>query len=137
MKYLSDYMNEAQTELFNNTGAFFAFGNTQFDEQKKNGVKYAHLGAGLICPVKNIEQIITGLKTIIENAIRQDVSEDGAEKIIEREYFNYESQISMSTEEAKSALTDYKKLFPELFTDEIIKNTFRNCFSLAVKNDWF
>ena len=63
MKCLSNYMNEAQTELFNNTGAFFAFSDTQFDEKKKNGVKYAHLGAGLICPIENIEQIKTGLKT--------------------------------------------------------------------------
>ena len=32
MKYLNDYQENAQTRLFNKTGAFFAFSTKQFDE---------------------------------------------------------------------------------------------------------
>ena len=34
-------------------GAFWAFSNSQFDEQKREGVKYISLGAGLVCPIDN------------------------------------------------------------------------------------
>ncbi|MGR5097050.1 DUF7659 family protein, partial [Vibrio maritimus] len=46
MKYLSDYTQEKQTALFNETGAFFAFSNQQFDEAKKDGVKYCRITMG-------------------------------------------------------------------------------------------
>ncbi|WP_456303359.1 DUF7659 family protein, partial [Vibrio lentus] len=48
----------------NEAGAFFAFSNKQFDEAKKEGVKYASLGMGLICPVDNAKQLMTRLDSI-------------------------------------------------------------------------
>lgn len=42
-------------------GAFWAFGNAQFDEQKKEGVKYCQLYAGLICPVDNYKALAADL----------------------------------------------------------------------------
>ena len=69
MKYLSDYMNEKQTALFNRTNSFFAFGDKQFQEQRKEGVKYASLGNGLICPVEYADELQSGLKTIYFDAI--------------------------------------------------------------------
>jgi hypothetical protein len=50
MKYLSNYVEAAQTKLFNETGTFFAFSNKQYDDQAKAGIEYASLGAGIICP---------------------------------------------------------------------------------------
>lgn len=48
-------------------GAFWCFGESQFNEQKKEGVKYISLGAGLVCPRDNFEQLKTELdKTIAE-----------------------------------------------------------------------
>jgi hypothetical protein len=40
MKYLTDYTQEAQTKLFEEKGVFFAFSNKQFEEQRKEGIKY-------------------------------------------------------------------------------------------------
>jgi len=137
MKYLSEYTEDAQTKLFKQTRSFFAFSNRQFNESKKEGVKYVSLGAGLICPVDTVDILITGLDDIQKNAITQDVEENGADKIIEREYFNYESQITMDTSDAEGALSDHIKQYPELFTKERINKVFNNCFELAVTNDWF
>lgn len=38
MKYLSDYIQQPQTALFDELGAFFAFSNKQFDEVKKKAL---------------------------------------------------------------------------------------------------
>lgn len=38
-------------------GAFWAFSNKQFDEQKKEGIKYVSMGQGLICPKENAHKI--------------------------------------------------------------------------------
>jgi hypothetical protein len=40
MKYLSDYVQDEQTKLFNRLGIFFAFDNKRFNEEKKDGVEY-------------------------------------------------------------------------------------------------
>ena len=49
-------------------GAFFAFGNAQFDEQRKEGVKYASLGAGLICPVDTYRELCKELGLKLKKA---------------------------------------------------------------------
>jgi hypothetical protein len=137
MKYLSHYTEQAQTALFEQTGSFFAFGQKQFDEAKKPGIKYVSLGAGLICPKENIDTLLDGLENINKLGIAADLKENGAVKIIEREYFNHECQISMNTQDAEKKLKDYVKFYPELFTPELMKETFKACFNKAVENDWF
>lgn len=137
MKYLSDYMRQAQTETFNKYGAFFAFSKKQFDESKKENMKYVSMGSGLICPKENTKKLVSELDKIYLDAIKLDVKENGAEKIIEREYFNYECQLTMDVSSALSSISGHKKEFPKLFTEELINATFKKCFGLAVENDWF
>lgn len=48
-----DRVGEAMAKL----GAFFAFGNAQFDEKKVEGVKYASLGMGIICPLDKVDEL--------------------------------------------------------------------------------
>jgi hypothetical protein len=136
MKYLSDYMQEAQTALFAKTGTFFAFNAQQIREGKKEGIEYICLDGGAMCPKQNVDELLQGLETIYNESIKKDVQENGAEAIIQRQYFNYESQIS-STREAYNSLLSYQSAFPELFTNEAIKKGFSNAYELAVKNDWF
>ena len=137
MKYLSDYMNEKQTAAFEKAGAFFAFGNEQFAEKRKEGVDYVNMGAGLICPKENANKLHEELKTIYIEAIKEDVAENGAKAIIEREYFNHETQITGDNSGVIDLMEDYKKQFPEQFTDEIILSTCKDCFRQAVINGWF
>ena len=107
MKYLSHYIEAAQTKLFNETGTFFAFSNKQYEEGKKEGVSYVSLGAGMICPEENVNKLADGLKTITAQGIAQDLAENGKEAIIERELHNYEAFYVGSIRDTLDALEDY------------------------------
>ena len=138
MKSLTDYTSEKQTELFNRLGAFFAFSTKQFEEAHDPKVKkYVNCGAGLICPKHHVEELLTELEAIHSAGIKQDIEENGPAAILEREYFNYETQLTCNTEPVKDALSDYFEQYPELFTPELIELTFKRCFKLAQKNNWF
>ena len=73
MKYLSNYMEDRQTALFDRLGVFFAFSKGQFDEGKKEGVKYCSLGSGMICPKDNAKELIDELDRIVKECIQQDL----------------------------------------------------------------
>lgn len=137
MKTLSDYQEEKQTELFNKTGSFFAFCEKQFNEKKQPGVDYVHLFGGLICPMENAKQLADGLNAIYKDAKREDFAENGAVKIIEREFFNHETQISMDFKNIVILMKGYEDLFPGQFTEEIVLKVCNDCFRKAVENDWF
>jgi len=137
MKYLSDYMTSEQTKIFNKTGAFFAFNQDQFDEKVKKNTKYVNLGRGMICPKNNVNELIDNLDMIHKNAIIQDIKENGSKKIIERAYFNYETQITMDYTDAMDSLKPYIKHDAKSFNKELIENVFSNCFQLAIEKDWF
>lgn len=123
MKFLQDYMNAKQTELFDKTGSFFAFGMQQFNEAKKEGVKYVSLGAGLICPKENVNELLSGLKKISKQAIKKDLKENGKEGIIRRELNNYECFYTGSIDEAVEALKKYG------FTPEEIRKEYHHHLS--------
>lgn len=115
MKYLSDYMRDAQTELLNKLGAFFAFGDEQFKEKRVEGVEYQQMASGLIVPKENALAVWEGFETILNNAIAQDIAENGKEAIIRRELFNHECFLDGEIARAIDALEMYK--FPK---EEII-----------------
>ena len=91
VKYLSDYINDKNSKLFEETGTFFAFSNEQFKEQMKKGKKYVNMGGGMITEKGNEEKLIKGLNKNYKEGIKQDLKENGKEKIILRELQNYEA----------------------------------------------
>jgi len=91
MKYLQSYVEDAQTKLFEETGAFFAFSTKQFEEQKRDGVEYVSLSGGMIVPKTNAQKLVDDMAIIMKNGIKKDTKENGKEKIILRELYNYES----------------------------------------------
>lgn len=107
MKYLSNYIEAAQTELFNRLGVFFAFGNKQFDEQKKEGVKYVSLGAGLICPVEHAKTFWAEHKKIVDAGIALDLAENGKTGVIDRELDNHECLYTGDITDCVMALKNY------------------------------
>jgi len=90
MKYLSDYMEEKQTKLFNETGTFFAFSDKQFKEQYIEEIKYVSLGSGMITPKKYANKVIETLYKIHKEAILEDLEDNGIQGVIQRELENYE-----------------------------------------------
>ena len=107
MKYLSDYMNNKQSALFKETGSFFAFGTQQFEEQRKPGVTYVQMGAGLLCPEGKQRELSEGLDKIYHEAIQQDLKENGKDAVIRRELHNYECFYSGDTTDAEKVLLNY------------------------------
>lgn len=136
-KSLTQITEEKISNLFEENGAFFAFGKKQFDEKKQPGITYVTLASGLICPNENAINVINLFDEIHTNGVRTQVEEFGAERIIEYDYFNFETQITGDIQQVKDGLSEHIKLFPKLFTDELITNICNKCFNKAVENDWF
>ncbi len=107
MKYLSHYTEQAQTELFDKLGTFFAFSNKQFDEGKKEGVVYVSLGCGMITPKGTAKELMEGLEKINGAGIELDIKENGIPAIIERELFNHECFYTSDISDCVDKLTDY------------------------------
>lgn len=131
MKYLSHYTQAAQTELLEKVGAFFAFGQKQFDEQKVEGVKYYSLRAGLFVPQGKENELTEGLAEISKKGREADLAENGIKGIIHRELGNYECQISCDMTPAVEALEPYG------ITENQVKAEWKEFWDICVENDFF
>jgi hypothetical protein len=131
MKSLTDYTSAKQSQLWDDNGAFFAFGQQQLDEKKQEGVAYVSLGMGLIVPKENASKVIEGLDTIHTEGIKQDIAENGIKPIIHRELGNYETQISGDISDTVAALEDYG------ITREQVSAEYPAYFKHCVDNDYF
>ena len=131
MKSLNDYTQDKQTKLLNDNGAFFAFGQKQFDEKTVKGTKYVSIGAGLICPKSNADNLVQGLSNINDEGIAQDIQENGIPAIIHRELANYESQITNDIDDTVQALEEYG------ITREQVQAEYGAYFQHCIDNDYF
>ena len=107
MKNLTDYVNEAFSQALEKNGAFWAFGNKQFEEKRAQGVKYADMGAGLICPVENCRTLREEMKDITRRGVDMDMSEHSKDEIILRELINQEAFYTCDIEDTVEALSPY------------------------------
>ena len=131
MKYLNDYTQDAISKVMDDNGGFFAFSDSQFDEKKKEGVKYVSLYGWLIAPKENAKTIYEEIKRATLRGIKQDVEENGIKAIIWRELANFESQISRTCEDTINALSDYPTT-----EGEIVKE-FKLYMTHCIDNDLF
>jgi hypothetical protein len=107
MRYLSDYTEQPISDLLTKYNGFFAFSIKQLEEAKKEGIKYVNRGAGLFHEAGKSEEFDAELVKINADAIKQDLADNGREKIIERELGNYEAYYTGETEDTEEALKDY------------------------------
>jgi hypothetical protein len=107
MNYLSHYTEQATTDALNSNGAFFAFGNAQFDAAMTKGVNYTPMGNGLYCPNENRMRLNDALDNAITQGVAADVAENGIEAIINRELGNHEAQITGDIGDTVGALHGY------------------------------
>jgi len=107
MKNLSDYTDEAISEIMNRHGAFFAFSDRQFVEAKKPGVVYVSCGQGLICPKAAAVDLTKEIIAAGEAGVAADLAENGIDAIIRRELINYESYYTGDISDTVSALARY------------------------------
>jgi hypothetical protein len=107
MKYLNDYTEDPITEILHEYGAFFAFNEKQFNEQKKENTKYISMGMGLLCPKGKHLQLIDDINAIGKKGIKEDIQENGIENIIYRELCNHEAFYTGSLGDTFEALQGY------------------------------
>lgn len=131
MKSLSEYTEKAQSDIFEENGAFFAFGDSQFNEKKVEGVKYVSLGMGLIAPKDNAKKVMEEINDTHERGVKLRLEEYGLHKIAQYELANYESQISMDYSTAHDVLKDYG------ITDEQMKAEWKIYWAYCIENDLF
>lgn len=128
MKHLTDYTEKEQTRLFDKYNVFFAFSSKQFNEQTKDkdeGLKYVSRGAGMYQGYKDAKELKEFDKEwnkMLENAIKQDLKENGKEKIIERELNNHECYYTGEIDQnVIDSLSDYSISKKEII-DQFNKN---------------
>ena len=131
MNYLSHYTQQATTDALNSNGAFFAFGNDQFDAAMAPGVNYTPMGAGLYCPNKNRMRLNDALDNAITQGIAADIAENGIEAIIMRELGNYETQITGDISDAVDALHGYG------ISAEQVQLAYGVFYQHCIDNDYF
>ena len=107
MKHLSDYIKDAQTAVLEKYGVFFAFSDQQFAENKKEGIKYVHVAAGMIVQKDNVEAVLKALKKVTKDGIALDIKENGHEAIIKRELNNYECHYTNDIDIVVKVLKSY------------------------------
>ena len=120
MLYLSEIMENRQTELFNKKQVFFAFGNDQFKEgMEKHKIpketKMVKMGAGMFCPSENAKDVINQMDNIYKESIKEDMKQ-GKDKVILRELSNHECFWTGDITDCVEKLSDYP-----IKEDEIIK----------------
>lgn len=123
MKYLSDYTEQRQTDLFNKTGAFFAFSNAQFTEKQVKDIQYVKREDGLMCPKNQVKTLTNGLQNIKIEGIASDLQENGKDAIIKRELYNHEAFHTMKLEQTFDALNGYnitQKEITKVFDSELM-----------------
>lgn len=110
MKYLSEIVQDEQTAVLTKHGAFFAFGNEQFEEAKDPNIPfsgYYYLYSGMYAPKTNADALVADLADIHTRGIATDIELHGLTAIIQRELSNHEAYYTGEIEETVDALTSY------------------------------
>ena len=107
MKTAHEIKEEKISNLLIEVNGFFAFGKSQFDEAKKQGVKYVSRGAGLIHEAGKSKYFDDQLAAITKEYHQKSLLEKGKIKIILDELQNYECFYTGEIDEAVEALKVY------------------------------
>ena len=128
MKFLQDYMEAKQTEVFDKYGVFFAFSKSQLESGKQkiidNGIltggeKLTSFGQGMLAPSKYADTVMEELDKIYTESINQDIQENGISAIIQRELDNHEYCITGDIEDTVQKLEDYPNIDEDRVRQEL------------------
>tara|TARA_A100001201_G_scaffold142046_1_gene139139 strand:+ start:1552 stop:1953 length:402 start_codon:yes stop_codon:yes gene_type:complete len=128
-KTLKQIKHDEQTKIIKNNGAFFAFNDQQFKEQKKQNTIYVNIGVGLICPKNNAKTLKKELDDLNKKAIKKQMETQSIKDIVFKNCFNYELQYSFNGfEQLKEILQDYpiKETELSLYYNQFIDHCLNN-----------
>ena len=132
MKYLSQIMEEKQSQLFAKYKVFFAFSDEQFKEgMKKHNLtkqdKIRNLGMGMFCPSNNAKAFRDKHHLLYKLSIAKDMLQ-GKENVIYRELSNHECFWTGDITDCVEKLSDYpitKKQIIEVFNKNYKKESLK------------
>ena len=105
---MTTFIQEKQTQLFDELGVFFAFSKEQFEEKRQEGVKYCTvLDAGDCVPVDKAKEFSERLSAIHKEGREKELAEKGIDKIIEEQLANYECYYTGDIDDALDAMSVY------------------------------
>jgi len=84
-------MDARITEICEKYGAFFAFGQKQFDEQSVEGVEYTRISCGLIVPKKDAQICSDALSDASKAHKKYIIENNTPSEIIQHELNNHEA----------------------------------------------
>jgi hypothetical protein len=84
------FIDRQVSRLFDDMGAFYAFGRKQFEEGRKEGVKYCELLGGLLCPIENRDALLKRFLELHEEGRKKRMEAFSLEAIIKYELANHE-----------------------------------------------
>ena len=103
-----------RSEAFKKFGAFFAFSQKQFDEGKKEGVKYSRTSYGLIIPEENVFELKKALEEVNTEEIKHNLEHVGKDALIDYELANHEAGYTYDPTDAYEAVAHYGITFEEV-----------------------
>lgn len=122
--------NQRVDDVMTQHGAFFAFSNAQFDEQKQADVEYISLGGGLVVPEEHAKSLIANLALASKEKIDWELENNTKKEIIWYELANHECQISGTYRNVVNLLTPYNITQDEIaaewpaYYDHCIENNY-------------
>ena len=120
-----------QTKALNDNGAFFAFGDKQFNEQKIEGVKYVSMGCGMIAPKENAPLLFSALESINGQKIEWELANNTKKEIIWYQMANHEVQLNGDYSEVIEMMNEYN------ITPEEVQKEYSGYFQHCIDNDYF
>ena len=112
---MTKYIQEKQTELFDELGVFFAFSREQFEEQRQHGVAYCSvLGGGDYVPLHNAELFVERLSAIHQEGRKRELAEKGIDVIIEEQLVNHECFYTGEIENVVDVLAAYEVTYDQV-----------------------
>ena len=131
MQYLSDFMEDKQSLLFESEKVFFAFSPKQMEEGKtkieiQDNKLLCSLGGGMYCPKLNADKVVNQLEKIYNDSIKEDIKTYGIDRIIKRELGNHECYYTGDITDCVETLKNYPNITEELVLKVYRKNYKRN-----------
>lgn len=113
-------INDSISALLTKYNAFYAFNTEQFSTQVDAKIKYKDLGAGLYCPVTNVNLLVTDMNALMESKVKFELENNTPEQIMTSLFDNHECYYTGDYSDVYEELKDYG------FSDELIEETWES-----------
>ena len=106
-KSINNFIDAKTTALYEEYGAFWAFGENQFNEKKKPDVRYVYMLGNLMVPKDGADEFREKLNSIYEQGEKDFLEHNTTEEIIKYDLWNHECYYLCDPSETIENLKQY------------------------------